>query len=633
MASPWRPVLLAALAASLCSSAALADRKFDGVFGRCQELAAADLYTYDVSSSALQRLRILLQKLAHRGLTWQDDLTQQVISRELSKLRTIPLRHQSSAPRPPTAYSSSRDGKLSRNLQQYLTGLGLLPQSEVDGKPGIQRLGANAQKEDIKSEGHFEPSRLKPQQGWKETTIYSHHKGAGQPPVTKVFTQSGEGRHPKLSTSYSNRDPGGSKLLKSHLEQLLADVPSTQQGAAGGKSAWPKEKLHYLSYIRPAPNNNAEPQSHVAFSSKTPNLDRLTLKAGSNRLTDKEPLNIMDERFIQNMVNQLGRHSINMEALMGKDLDQLAGVITGALQEVHEERPAVGSKPGPGAADSGGGVERDREPLAVVQPNQDKVLKSDKGQDLKQEDTLRLKQHGQQIGGADKEPVDKHAAFFSKLLDYLNLETFGDAPKVNVGPPAPIRKMSGLENVQSRTTQGQVPVPQRWEAKTSPAKEGSILRLTGGPDGPGAQVDSEIQRWMQGNQDPAGKKQEEEPQKKDMRIKTQLVHVGVKEFSSRGKDRHFGYIITGSEQLRLSKDKFLSTVPSPLVLSLKSLHGVINSLTADQGSDLMERLTERLHLHAADLTQLSYVQTQTSPCMPTASRVTVVLAVHKPYIA
>lgn len=39
----------------------------DGVFGRCQQLAGADLHTYDISSSALQRLRILLQKLAQRG--------------------------------------------------------------------------------------------------------------------------------------------------------------------------------------------------------------------------------------------------------------------------------------------------------------------------------------------------------------------------------------------------------------------------------------------------------------------------------------------------------------------------------------------------------------------------------------
>lgn len=79
------------------------------------------------------------------------------------------------------------------------------------------------------------------------------------------------------------------------------------------------------------------------------------------------------------------------------------------------------------------------------------------------------------------------------------------------------------------------------------AKEGSTLQLTGGAEGPDAQVDSDIERWMQGIEAPAGKKQLEEPQKKDMKVKTQLVHVGVKEFSSRGKDRHFGYIITGSE--------------------------------------------------------------------------------------
>uniref|UniRef100_A0A4W6FIQ3 Protein tyrosine phosphatase receptor type N2 n=1 Tax=Lates calcarifer TaxID=8187 RepID=A0A4W6FIQ3_LATCA len=127
----------------------------DGVFGRCQELAGADLHTYDISSSALQRLRILLQKLAHRGLTWQDDITQQVISRELSKLKNVPLRHQATPPSPPdhlTAFTSSRDRKLrpaqaelSRNLQQYLTGLGFLTHAEVDGQPGVQREGARVQ--------------------------------------------------------------------------------------------------------------------------------------------------------------------------------------------------------------------------------------------------------------------------------------------------------------------------------------------------------------------------------------------------------------------------------------------------------------------------------------------------------
>ncbi|KAM3593705.1 uncharacterized protein V6R79_019704 [Siganus canaliculatus] len=596
------PILFAALAASLCSSPAVADRKFgclfedelctpyefcvnDGVFGRCQALAGADLHTYDISSSALQRLRILLQKLAHRGLTWRDDITQQVISRELSKLRPIPLRRHDPPSSPLTAYSSSRDRKLrpaeeelSRNLQQYLTSLGFLTQSELDGQPGIHRQGVNVQNEE--PDRRLEPSRSKPQQNWKETTLYSLHKGDGQPPITKVFTKTGEGSHPLLSGTYSNRDPGRGKMLSGHLERLLAEAPSSQHVVQDGQQVWPKGKLQYLSSMRPAPGDHEVLQSQSAFGSKTqrPSLDRLLLKAGSNRMSAIEPsLSAVDERFIHNMVNQLGRHSINMDALMGKDLDQLAEVIAGTLQEVHEERPAVEAPSGVGGAVSRLDKEGNRELLAAMKLNRDQNLKAGKEADLNQKDILGLKQ-GQQVDGADKEPVDKHAAFFSKLLDYLNLEPFGDGPAINVRPPASLQKMVGLENVQSRTMQGQVPISPEKQEKTVavPAKEGTTLRLTGSTDGPGAQMDSEIQRWMQGHQSPVGKNQPEEAEKKDMRVKTQLVHVGIKEFSSRGKDRHFGYIITGSD-----------------------------SLTADQGSDLMEQLMQRLNLHAADLTQLS----------------------------
>lgn len=142
----------------------------------------------------------------------------------------------------------------------------------------------------------LQPSQPKPQQGWKETTIYSLQKGAGQSPVTKVVTQSGEGRHPKLSTTYSNQDPGKSKLLSSHLEWLLAGAPGTQESTPGGDAVWPKEKLHYLSNVQPPPSDHVELQPQVAFGSKTrkPNLDRLLFKAGSNRLAHKDPLSTMD---------------------------------------------------------------------------------------------------------------------------------------------------------------------------------------------------------------------------------------------------------------------------------------------------------------------------------------------------
>lgn len=90
------------------------------------------------------------------------------------------------------------------------------------------------------------------------------------------------------------------------------------------------------------------------------------------------------------MVNQLGRHSINMEAFMGKDLDHLTELMTGALKEMHEERPVAGAEPRPEAAVSSLEKEGNREPPAAMQLN----LKSDKGQDLNQKDTLRMKQQG-----------------------------------------------------------------------------------------------------------------------------------------------------------------------------------------------------------------------------------------------
>ena len=61
--------------------------------------------------------------------------------------------------------------------------------------------------------------------------------------------------------------------------------------------------------------------------------------------------------------------------------------------------------------------------------------------------------------------------------------------------------------------------------------------MVGGPGG--ARVEEEAQGGG------GGKEGEEPPQK--MKMKAELLHVGVKEFSSRGKGRHFGYIITDSE--------------------------------------------------------------------------------------
>lgn len=96
------------------------------------------------------------------------------------------------------------------------------------------------------------------------------------------------------------------------------------------------------------------------------------------------------------------------------------------------------------------------------------------------------------------------------------------------------QKTVGLENVRSKTTQGQVPVPHPWEERNVAMPEEEPL------------VDSEVEQWIHGTEAPAETDLLVEPQKKDMRVQ-EVVHLAVKAYSARGKDNDFGYIITDSE--------------------------------------------------------------------------------------
>ncbi|XP_016385356.1 receptor-type tyrosine-protein phosphatase N2-like isoform X3 [Sinocyclocheilus rhinocerous] len=140
-----------ALRASLASAA---DRKFgclfeeglclnyevclnDGMFGHCETAPLTDVYTYDVTPATVQRFRTLLQKLAHRGLSWEDDVTQQVLSNEFSKLRKVSLPLPEPRPQGYGTAVGDRRMKLSeaevRKTLKYLQQLGLLPKTSHKG--------------------------------------------------------------------------------------------------------------------------------------------------------------------------------------------------------------------------------------------------------------------------------------------------------------------------------------------------------------------------------------------------------------------------------------------------------------------------------------------------------------------
>ncbi|XP_067843104.1 receptor-type tyrosine-protein phosphatase-like N [Heptranchias perlo] len=67
----------------------------DGLFGHCQDSLLQARTQYDVSAAVLKRLQEVLKQLMLQGLSWQDDVTQYVISMEMEKVPKLrPHQHR-----------------------------------------------------------------------------------------------------------------------------------------------------------------------------------------------------------------------------------------------------------------------------------------------------------------------------------------------------------------------------------------------------------------------------------------------------------------------------------------------------------------------------------------------------------
>ncbi|NXR23419.1 PTPRN protein, partial [Cinclus mexicanus] len=63
----------------------------DGLFGQCQVGSVQDRLYFQVSSPVLQRLQDVLRHLMAQGLSWQDGITQYVISQEMERIPRLRL--------------------------------------------------------------------------------------------------------------------------------------------------------------------------------------------------------------------------------------------------------------------------------------------------------------------------------------------------------------------------------------------------------------------------------------------------------------------------------------------------------------------------------------------------------------
>ncbi|XP_017350876.1 solute carrier organic anion transporter family member 5A1b [Ictalurus punctatus] len=388
----------------------------DGMFGHCQMMMGTDVYTYDITPATLQRFRTLLLKLSLQGLSWEDDVTQQALHKEFSKLHRIPLLPPDSRQMVKTAAVEderlkSLEEKLSKSLQKYLLNLRLLP--KLDGQitktkssvsPAYYRSGKPNNKL-----GSIPP----------EFTPDSPYQSATFPDLTRY----------QSDTVYNTQQQDDSDFPLTALKQYVS------QKMASGQRARPK----------------TEP---------------VIPKGGSSQLLVKEPLTPVDETFIRNVLRNVVRHNVDVARLSAAELDQLASLIADALQVV-EKKAEKGYRPRDLQTDDL--QTEDQETGELMLNNQQPV--ADKWDENTSESVQQLSEETSPISqifetmpsvsGGQKRKEDRSKAdhkeveLLGKLIEYLD--------KTSLSEPSPPVKGQGIsvERVHSRTTQLDVKVQKK----------------------------------------------------------------------------------------------------------------------------------------------------------------------------
>ncbi|XP_047673690.1 receptor-type tyrosine-protein phosphatase N2 isoform X2 [Tachysurus fulvidraco] len=465
------------------------------------------------------------------GYTWQDDATQQVISRELLALPKVPLRRlgKNFPAYKLRAQSSHGDNR------KYLQELGFLPADVTTSKQGLQgkyKIKGMSDLLDLIIEPKARPpprpstSLLQPRPGPK------HQYWPGLKPVdrTALLDQNG---------------------LLSELQQYLQSEPKEPPAAPSQKD------LQHFQLQHSSPAKAGKVPGDLRRPPR-PRIDKLLFRSGANRPKTQDSLSSVDEKFIQGVVKKLGQQSVNMDTLSLNDLDQLSEVITQALQVVDDSEGVKGREVTVDDDDDNDAMKK--EPHAQGQ------LKERSRQDLPAKDG-QTKESKPAAEGKDK-------VFISQLLDFLDRNSSPEAtdetslldPLSLPQTPAGL-KSAGVEIVQSRTTQTSVDLTKK---KMEP--DTVDLHLTG---------DAEVEQWLRGEDDVDADARRKENHTEEGEVEKKGGHVekkfrvDVTAYSTPRRDEYFGYIITQ------------------------------DSLSTDQGLNLMETLAKRANLRVTDFLQLS----------------------------
>ncbi|XP_056913826.1 receptor-type tyrosine-protein phosphatase N2-like isoform X2 [Takifugu flavidus] len=473
----------------------------DGMFGRCHSDPLTEVYTYDVSPAVVQRFRILLEKLSNRGLTWDDEATQKVLSSEMSKLRRTPIRTLQNGP----GHVYDTDGRavggamdpvdqrvkpveveLGRNLQMYLQRLGLLPKKSPAF--GLSAPG----KTDL-----FDSRRSRTQTPSSFSALPSFPPLQKQSPVShQLHAMQADGQ-----------------LLLAALRRYLS------MG----------EQQEPPSHLRPLFNNRMETSGPREESSKSRPV--LTAKAQVGSI--KDPLTSVDERFIQKVLHNVDRQHVSVDNLTPHDLDQLSRLIVDALQVVDQDqgqnRGLARVRPGP--RDLGGQLTDDEDEEEERLQENPPVTPADRQECVT--DASLFVPTERKMEDQDVRITADSGALFSKLLAYLDKTSGNAAPSPrtpkDVTQETDRGRPVGLEYVQSHTHEAAVAVQKKDATK-------SVEEV------------SEVEGWIKEVAPPPASLMYEEPHKKTMHVPE--LQLDIKASGKKAEDDIFGYVITDTDGLQ-----------------------------------------------------------------------------------
>ncbi|XP_070585569.1 receptor-type tyrosine-protein phosphatase N2 [Erythrolamprus reginae] len=320
----------------------------DGVFGECQRVPVIEINKYEISPSTLHRLRIVLEKLLHRGFTWHDDYTQHIIARELSDLpKTHDWHLETSSSEDPEDSTRISKQKPDRNLekdvhfanspQQYLAYLDILSQS---GAPKLYST-INANKSSFKV-GNIPPRSLinymmQNSKGKTPAMTYSvpvHSKYIENIPARILSKSQMDTFQPKPEEQLNRKDL--LMALNAYITQKLSS--KTLDGLSSVSRT--KETSPYDNRVKPLHTDqfdgikSKEKLGGFEMNPQFPQRPVSGFVSGSTQNDPKLSLTPVDEIFIQNVLRDLRKHHVDIDKLSPLELDKMADVIAAAVQIV-----------------------------------------------------------------------------------------------------------------------------------------------------------------------------------------------------------------------------------------------------------------------------------------------------------